>query len=74
MSIENHWEDEWFGMPEFVQEDLSPYKSVTIHFRNQADMDTFFALIHQKQTKRKSYWYPIALPRTYSDKRYIDEP
>ena len=41
------WED-WTGMPEFIQEDLSPFRSVSIHFRNQEDMDAFFVLINQK--------------------------
>lgn len=71
--MENLYEKEWVGMPEFVQEDLSPFKSVTIHFRNQEDMDEFFRLLNQKLTKRKSYWYPEAKPRKYCDKRYVDE-
>lgn len=65
---------EWTGMPEFVQQDLSPYKTVKIHFRNKDDEADFFSLINQRRTKRNSYWYPEALPRKTADKRYIDEP
>lgn len=71
---ENNWESEWFGMPEFVQEDHAPKYSVTIHFRSEGDTEAFFRLINQKRTKRKSYWYPEALPRKTADKIYRDEP
>lgn len=68
------WQSEWKSMPEYVQDDMSPYKSVKIHFRNQADMDAFFELINQKITRRNSYWYPESKPRKVSNKRFIDEP
>lgn len=67
------WQSEWKGMPEFIQNDMSPYKTVKIHFRNDEDMAEFFELIKQKQTKRNSYWYPEAKPRQVANKRYIDE-
>ena len=66
-------ETEWVGMPEFIQEDQSPFSSVTMHFRNQADEDRFFELIEQKRTKRKSYWYPEAKWRRVADKVYLEE-
>jgi hypothetical protein len=67
------WEKEWQGMPEFIQEDQSPFISVTIHFRNKSDFDKFFLLINQVPTKRKSYWFPKCIPRKVADKRYCDE-
>ena len=27
------WRDEWQGMPEFIQEDLSPKRTISIHFK-----------------------------------------
>lgn len=66
-------EEEWHGMPEFIQEDQSPYSSVTMHFRNQDDEDAFFVLIDQKRTKRKSYWHPVSLWRRVADKVYVEE-
>ena len=62
----------WSQMPEFNQEDQSPYFSVTIHFRNEEDINNFFDLLQQTRTKRKSYWYPEAIPRKVADKIYID--
>lgn len=64
---------EWKGMPEFVQEDLTSFKSIIVHFRNQEDMDKFAELMKQKITfKRKSLWYPEMPVRSYADKRYFD--
>lgn len=62
----------WQQMPEFNQQDQSPHYSVTIHFRNEEDVAKFFALIEQRRTKRKSYWYPEAKFRRVADKIYVD--
>jgi hypothetical protein len=53
------WEKQWKGMPEFHHEDLTPYRSVQIHFRNIQDMQEFSKLINQKITeKTKFLWFP----------------
>lgn len=66
--------EEWEGMPEFVQEDLAPWKSVIVHFENRADMDAFAALIGQRLTeKTQSVWYPEAEIGRYINKRYVCE-
>ncbi len=53
------WEKEWQNMPEFVQDDKTPYKSVKVNFRNKEDMDEFMKLINQKFTmKTLSIWHP----------------
>ena len=75
-SNNENWQQEWQGMPEFVQEDLSPFKSVIVHFRNEEDFDTFEKLMEQeiiKQNQKISIWYPKMEKRRYADKRYIDE-
>ena len=46
-------------MPEFEQQDLSPIKSVIVHFGNQQDIDAFSKLVEQTITnKAKFIWYP----------------
>lgn len=53
--------EEWEGMPEFEQEDLSAMKSVIVHFATQADVDKFAMLVKQGiSEKTKSIWYPKA--------------
>ena len=68
------WRKEWQGMPEFVQEDQSPFKSILIHFETREDMDVFSKLVDQKLTlKTKSIWYPKMEYEKILNKRYVDE-
>jgi|TARA_R100001594_G_scaffold7640_1_gene20510 hypothetical protein len=67
------WKDEWQDMPEFKMEDLSSFRKIVVHFRNQEDIDKFAKLIGQKITKAPSLWYPEWKKRRYADKRYVDE-
>ena len=62
-------------MPEFVQKDLKPFRTINIHFRNQKDIDEFFKLINQKVYKKyNSYWYPEKKwKKTTADLLYIDK-
>jgi hypothetical protein len=51
--------DEWQGMPEFEQEDLTSFQSIHVHFQNQEGIDEFAALIGQKVgPKTRAIWYP----------------
>ena len=70
---EINWKDEWKDMPEFEMEDLSSFRKIVVHFRNQEDIDKFAKLIGQKITKAPSLWYPEWKKRRYADKRYVDE-
>ena len=68
------WDDDWQDMPEFVQEDLNPWKTVYIHFANREDMLEFSKLIDQTITmETKSLWYPKLTITKYIDKMYVDE-
>ena len=67
------WKEEWQDMPEFEMEDLSSFRKIVVHFRNQEDIDKFAKLIGQKITKAPSLWYPEWKKRRYADKRYVDE-
>ncbi len=67
------WKEEWQDMPEFEMEDLSSFRKIVVHFRNQEDIDKFAKLIGQKITKAPSLWYPEWEKRRYADKRYVDE-
>jgi len=72
--VEENWEKEWQGMPEFNQKDLTAFKSITVHFANKEDMEEFARLVGQKITiKRKSLWYPEADKIQDSRRRYVDE-
>ena len=38
---------EWEDMPEFIQDDLQPYRSIIIHFGEEKDVKDFFKLLDQ---------------------------
>lgn len=44
-------EEHWQGMPEFEQDDLTPFKTIKVHFYNQDDMDMFSDLVGQQITQ-----------------------
>lgn len=72
--LEPLWKKEWVGMPEFFQEDLSPWKTVQLHFASPGDMAAFAELTGQKLTENtRTIWYPPAEIGHYANKRYADE-
>lgn len=73
--MEPEWKKLWVGMPEFIQEDLSPWKTISLHFASPGDMWLFSELVGQKLTENtRSIWYPPAEIGHYANKRYADEP
>lgn len=68
------WKEEWVGMPEFIQEDLTPFKSIRVQFKDKRNRDEFSKLIDQKITnKTKSLWYPESKRENLLNKKCIDE-
>ena len=73
------WEEHWVGMPEFNQKDLTPWKSIYIHFETRKDMEEFAKLVGQEITERtQSIWFPKAkigktAGKIYTTKGYKDE-
>jgi hypothetical protein len=47
------WEDEWVGMPEFVQENKNPFMSVIIHLKNEDELKILEDFVGKKIDKRK---------------------
>lgn len=72
--LEDVWKKEWWGMPEFLQEDLTPHQSILVHFENEEAVEEFAKLTEQTITKlTKSVWFPKAEFETKYNKRYVDE-
>lgn len=65
------WQAEWNGMPEFVQDDLTPFRVINLRFRNEKDVQEFARLVDQIITpKQKALWFPKAEHRKASHLRY----
>jgi len=68
------WEMEWVGMPEFNQEDLTPWKSIYVHFESPGDLQKFADNLGKNLTENtRSVWFPDAEIGRYANKRYADE-
>jgi len=74
LGVNPPWEEEWQGMPEFQMQDLSPVKSLIVHFATWDDMKAFAELVEQHLLKTtQSIWFPEAGIEKYVDKRYVTE-
>jgi len=63
--------NEWQAMPEFSHVDKTAFRSLIVHFADQAAVDDFAELIGQKITEKlKAIWHPRAEIESYIDKRY----
>jgi len=65
---------EWKDMPEFISEDLNPWKSILVHFESKENMQSFARLLNQKITQATKYiWFPEMTNERLTNKRYVDE-
>lgn len=56
--IPEDWEKHWQFMPEFKQNDLTPFRQITVSFKNQKEVDEFGKMIGAKITSdTKSTWF-----------------
>jgi hypothetical protein len=71
----NKWQEEWQGMPEFIQEDKLPIQTIVVSFETKEDVQDFANIIGQKLTyKTKSIWFPAKSRDIVNNKIYVDEP
>lgn len=67
--------EEWQGMPEFEQDDLTAEYSVRVNFKTLSDLRAFGAVVNQTITENtKSIWYPVREERPHRGKVYVEEP
>ena len=73
LGVEEDWKKEWQDMPEFIQEDLTPYQQIIVSFETDKDVKDFAKLINQKLTyKTKSIWFPETERGKFKDYTYVD--
>jgi hypothetical protein len=66
------WWEAWQGMPEFISEDLTPFRTIYVHFLKQEDVDAFSAAVGQEFTELTHWiWYPETECQKVSDKRWV---
>lgn len=68
------WKSEWKDMPEFIQDEKRPWKSIYVHFRSREDLLDFGKLLAQRLTNNTpSIWYPEMPREKRIHLRYINE-
>jgi hypothetical protein len=61
-------------MPEYSHRDLTPQKSIVVHFACLEHLRQFSRLVGQPLTvDTRSIWFPPAAIGHYANKRYADE-
>jgi hypothetical protein len=70
------WRKEWKGMPSYEHGDLTPIKSIMLHFKTQADVDSFALAVKKPMNDETKYaWWPEMEIETTRDKMYVcDNP
>jgi len=62
---------EWAGMPEFEHVDKTAFRSLVVHFKDDAAVQKFAKAVKQKITDRTRFlWFPEIEIETYADKQY----
>lgn len=71
---ESQADSRWGGMPDYNSKNES-FRTILVHFRDQASMDKFAEIIGQKLTaKTRFMWYPFEERESWTDKRYTTAP
>lgn len=67
-------DNEWDGMPEFIQEKKEEYSKIIVRFKSEEDLQNFAQLIGQTLTnKTKSIWHPFKSHWGACQKMWYDE-
>ena len=74
LNLPEWWEEHWRGMPEYISEDLMPFKSIFVHFEDREAIEAFAKLVGQSVgLQTKCLWFPEAEIGRTAGKRYVDK-
>lgn len=72
------WHEIWRGMPEFVQDDLTPRHSIEVLIRSEQDLAELERRLGQTvpdyEKRTPSIWYPEAEIGSFAGKRWVGKP
>lgn len=67
----NDLSGEWNGMPEFDHDDITPFRTIYVHFKSNKEVADFFKMIKQDFTDdTKSIWHPKRVNNVKKNLRY----
>lgn len=68
-----NFEEEWDGMPEFDQKDVTAFRSINVHFKDQEAVDEFNRMVISNITDKTKYiWFPEIEIEKHADKEYSE--
>lgn len=66
--------EEWDDMPEFVQNDEMPKRTIKVHFDNENDVQLFAKSVGQQITDKTKYiWFPFKEKQNLQGRRYVTD-
>lgn len=65
------WSEIWTGMPEFIQEEVTPFRTVEVYLKDEAALEEFERRIGGQLYHGKWTWYPPREYATWKDLRYV---
>ncbi len=70
------WQEQWQGMPEFVQNRQREYAKIIVRFRSKEDLDDFAQLIGQRLNRlSQCTWHPeLHKGEIQGRKKYVAQP
>ena len=72
--LEDKWQKEWKGMPEFNMTPEVPIHTIKVSFKTKEAMDEFSKLIGQNvKLNLENYWFPKLNRTAFSEQKYVDE-
>lgn len=61
IEVQENWHAAWQGMPAYAHRDLTPWQTLAVYFKNDADRYSFAKLLGNTVTDdTKSMWFPAA--------------
>lgn len=64
--------EHWRGMPEYEQEDQSPFRTIHVHFTNEQEVAAFFDLMGREASRRSWLWFTPQPECSAADRVWVD--
>lgn len=67
------WQKHWKNMPEFINNENTPFRTIIVHLETQEALNEFIHLMKQKITDKTKYiYYPYKHKQKLKNLIYVD--
>jgi hypothetical protein len=72
--VNENWQDDWKGMPEYIQKEQEPFHTIHVHFNDAEAIANFGEAVKQKVGQSTKFmWFPEIKLRRVAHLRYVSE-